>query len=234
MTAIPPKPDMTQEQAFARLQAWYGTQQKLADLKTAEVLERKGLASFYFPAPEEGTNRLPLGGGFDLKLEHTITRKVDEAALDNVKATQAKKLKLNLDLLFPTKPTLSVTEYRKLTDEQRAFVDTLLDIKESETPGLKIVPQADVEGHAAHKAAAEAANVVLAYTIVETAEDAEEGNYFTDGEGNWWVLEANGEELAWAEVDEETVASLEAQVAMVEDTPAPAKPKRTRRKKGAA
>lgn len=242
MVAIPPKPDMTPEQAFARLQVWYGTQQKVNELKTAEVLERKTLAAFYFPQPEEGTNRLPLGGGFDLKMGHSITRKVDEAALENVKVAQAKKLKLNLDELFPSKPTLNLTAYRKLNDDQRAFVDTLLDIKESETPALHIVPQADTAGAAGHKAAAEAlaqqdapGEVVHAYTVVEDAEAAEPGNYYTDGEGNWWWL---SDAVEWEGVeDEELVASLEAQVAMVEDPPpAPAKPVRKRRasKKAAA
>lgn len=244
MVAIPPKPDMTPEQAFARLQVWYGTQQKVAELKTTEVLERKTLAQFYFPEPEEGTNRLPLGGGFDLKMGHTISRKVDEAALENVKVAQAKKLKLNMDELFPMKPTLNLTAYRKLSDDQRAFVDTLLDIKESETPALQIVPQADTAGAAGHKAAAEAmaaatpppaGEVVHAYTVVEDAEKAEPGHYYTDGEGNWWCL---SDDMEWEGVeDTELVASLEAQVAMVEDPPpAPAKPARKRRasKKAAA
>lgn len=247
MVAIPPKPDMTPEQAFARLQLWYSTQQKVAELKTTEVLERKTLARFYFPEPEEGTNRLPLGGGFDLKMGRSITRKVDEAALENVKVAQAKKLKLNMDELFPMKPTLNLTAYRKLSDDQRAFVDTLLDIKESETPALHIVPQADTAGAAGHKAAAEAMGgvhagsaipsheVVHAYTVVEDAEKAEPGHYYTDGEGNWWCL---SDDMEWEGVeDTELVASLEAQVAMVEDPPpAPAKPARKRRasKKAAA
>lgn len=252
MVAINPKPDMTPEQAFARLQVWYGQQQKLAEAKVSEVLERKALAAFYFPEPVEGTNRLALGGGFDLKMGYSITRKVDEAALENVKASQAKKLKLNLDELFPTKPTLNLTEYRKLNDEQRAFVDTLLDIKPSDTPALHIVPQADTEGAAAHKAAAEAGNadagasaspaagspatgedVVNAYTIVEDAEQAQPGHYYTDGDGNWWCLSDGNE---WEAVeDDELVASLEAQVAMANDPPpAPEKPKRTRRRKAGA
>lgn len=245
MVAIPPKPNMTPEQAFARLQVWYGTQQQAAELRTAEVLERKTLASYYFPEPVEGTNRLPLGGGFDLKMGHSITRKVDEAALENVKVAQARKLKLNLDELFPSKPSLNLTAYRKLNDDQRAFVDTLLDIKVSDTPSLHIVPQADTAGAAAHKAAAEAmagnagappspeagssaGEVVHAYTIVEDAEQAQPGHYYTDGEGNWWCL---SDDVEWEGVeDAELVASLEAQVAVVEDPPPePEKPARKRR-----
>lgn len=237
MVAIPPQPTMTPEQAFARLQGWYQQKQALNDAKVSEVLERKTLGAFYFPEPAEGTNRLPLGGGFDLKLDHTITRKVDVAALDNVKASDVKKHKLNLDTLFPSKPSLSVTEYRKLSPAQRAFVDTLLDITESETPALAIVPQADTEGAAGHKAAAEAQaapEVTYAHTIVMDATEAGLGDYFTDGNGNWWQLVEGGEDGSFwmEETDVNLFAVLEGQLAAMQaPVEAPAKPKRTRARK---
>lgn len=300
---ITPQPEMTPEAAFARLQVWFGKQKELAELKTEEVLERKSLAGYYFPTPEEGTNRIPLGGGFDLMLKHGIKRNVDEAALDNVKPAEAKRMKLNLDELFPTKRVLSVAVYRTLSDEQRKFVDSLLDISDDGTPQMHIVPQADTAGQQRHADAAEEAapakkrrgkkaaaaepeqttiqldvvpfNVVsdatkaqpddyytqggqwwqlsAQYQWVETtdpnlnvtvaqaapdivicsvAEDGEEGNYYTDGEGSWWQLLASGDELEWVEVSTPSaVKILEDELVRQTGT---AKPKRTRRKRKGA
>lgn len=135
----------TPEEAFERLQRWFTTKQELSELKVSEILERKDLALFYFPDPREGTNRLPLGGGYELKLVHGINRKVDEVAYNNVKAAQVKKLKLDMDALFELKPVLKVSEYRKLTDEQKDFVDTLLDSDEG-SPQLSIVPAGEGAG----------------------------------------------------------------------------------------
>lgn len=157
MVQIPEQQALTPEQAFERLQVWFGMQQQLGDLKTAEVLARKLLSTFYFPNPEEGTNRIELGGGFDLKLDHKVNRTVDEAALLQVTAEQVKTLKLPMGDLFEQKWELRTGAYRTLDAKQRKFVDALLDIKEG-TPSLSIVPVADREGQAKHKATAEAAN----------------------------------------------------------------------------
>lgn len=142
MTQIPEQQQLTPEQAFEELQKWWQQQQQLAILKQAEVLVRKRMANFYFPTPREGTNRLDLGGGYDLKLDFSYSRNVDEAALDNAKAADFRKLRIDKEELFPLKPTLNLKAYRKLTDEQRAFVDELLEVKEG-TPALHIVPQGE-------------------------------------------------------------------------------------------
>lgn len=141
MTKIPEQQVRTPEEMFANLQKWWQMQQQLAKLKTTEVLERKDMVGYYFPSPREGTNRLDVGGGFDLRLVFGYSRNVDEAALDSAKASDFKKLKIDKDSLFAYKPELVVKEYKKLSDEQRAFIDELLDVKES-TPQLHIVPRA--------------------------------------------------------------------------------------------
>lgn len=139
--ALPTQPPaLTPETAFALLQTWYQQKSELAPLKTAEVLNRKALAAFYFPEPEEGTNRHDIGWGKDLKLDYAFKYKVDEAMLGQAAiVAQMKKAKIPVDALFVMKPTLSLKEYRKLTDEQRAIVDGVITIEEPETPQLSIV-----------------------------------------------------------------------------------------------
>lgn len=134
--------ELTPEQAYARLQLWYQKQAQLAELKTEETLLRKELSGFYFHRPVEGVNRMDLGGGFDLKLDHGYDYKVDEAALDAVKAADVKRLKLDMDALIEYKPVLSLRAFRRLDAEQYKFVIGFLDVKEK-TPQLHIVPQAD-------------------------------------------------------------------------------------------
>jgi hypothetical protein len=136
------------EEAFERLQRWYTTRTELAELKTSEVLERKDLAGYYFPDPREGTNRLDLGGGFHLKMVHCINRKVDEDAFNAVKVKDIKRLKLPMDELFVMKPTLSVSAYRGLSDEQRAFIDELLESDDG-TPQMTIVAAGESDDGAA-------------------------------------------------------------------------------------
>lgn len=155
MTQIPEQVTLTPEQAYEQLQKWFQQQQQLTVLKTAEVLERKRMAGFYFPQPREGSNRLDLGGGYDLKLDFAYSRNVDEAALDAAKAADFRKLHIDKEDLFPLKPTLNLKAYRKLSDAQRAFVDELLDTKEA-TPQLHIVPQAEKDAPAEEAAAAPA------------------------------------------------------------------------------
>jgi hypothetical protein len=132
------KPAMTPEQAYQRLQVWFEQSKQLAELKTSEILARKELANFYFAKPQKGVNRLDLGGGFDLKLDYGFDYTVDEAALDSVKASDVKRLKLPMDDLIVYKPVLSLREYNKLNAEQKKFVDEFIDAKEK-SPQLHIV-----------------------------------------------------------------------------------------------
>src|SRR3546814_9059491 len=64
----------------AELSKWYLLKKQLAEVKTAESLMRSRIAKFFFPAPDEGTNKHPLkdGTGAELKMVHTIDRKRSE------------------------------------------------------------------------------------------------------------------------------------------------------------
>lgn len=235
MVEIPTQPEMTPEQAHQRLQEWYQKAAQLKTLKTHEHLERVALAAYYFRSPQEGTNRLDLGGGFDLKLQHGYYYKVSEEDLDQVKAADIKRLKLPWDELFVYKPEVKLSVYRKLSAEQKAFVDGILDIKES-SPQLEIVPQADRAGQEAHARAADLGKAATGSQedssasderiIVEDAEEAEVGHFYHDGEA-WWVL---NEDIEWDEVDDPS--EIEILDKLLADK-APPKPKRRGRKAAA-
>lgn len=226
MVAIPQEPALTPEEAFARLQAWFQNNMQLKKLRDAEAVERRALADYYFtPEPIEGTRRIDIGGGYDLVVKRSISRSVDEAALANVTAAQAKKLKLNLDELFPMKPTLSVSEYRNLTDEQRAFVDGLLNIRDDGLPSLAIAER-KAEPVVAVPPAPPAPPAADMPVIVDDAEKAEPGNYYTDGEGNWWQLNDGYE---WDAIETPSAVSvLEEMLANAKQVTAPPAPRKKR------
>lgn len=133
----------------AELSKWYLLKKQLAEVKTAESLMRSRIAKFFFPAPDEGTNTHPLkdGTGANLKMVHTIDRKVDEGELEALKAALAEAaedeknnlhgLELPFDELIVWKPELKIGAYRKLTEAQQAVFDRVLVVK----PGM---PQLDI------------------------------------------------------------------------------------------
>ena len=222
--AIPTHQPMTPEDAYRRLEEWYLKQAQLRTLKTHEHLERTALAGFYFRNPVEGTNRMSLGGGYDLKLQHGFNYKVSDEDLDQVKPADIKKLKLPWDELFKFEPKLVKSVYNKLNKEQKDFVDQLLEITDA-SPQLEIVPVAKREAQAEHVAAAEAASAD-GLVIATDPEKAEPGHYYNDGE-TWWQL---GKDIEWVEVeDADTIELLVAQADAA--APAPAAPKRRSRKK---
>jgi len=204
MSEIPQQQAISPEDAFELLQNWYVEQQQLKKAKSAEHLARTRLARFYFPQPAEGTNRLDLGLGFDLKMVHSFNYKVDEADLDNVSADKIKELNLPWEELFVYKPELNIKTYRTLTPEQLAFVQSIIEIKEG-SPQLEIVPKANTAGQQAHVAAAEEAKPQehpeqaqfdALYVVSLKAENSKPGEYYYDGD-TWWLL---GEDMEWIEV----------------------------------
>lgn len=143
--------DLTEETAVtpAELSKWYLLKKQLAEVKTAESLMRSRIAKFFFPTPDEGTNTHPLkdGTGANLKMVHTIDRKVDEGELEALREAMSKAeddpkdnlhgLELDFTKLIVWKPELKLSEYRKLSEAQRAVFDRVLVVK----PGM---PQLDI------------------------------------------------------------------------------------------
>lgn len=114
---------------------WFRLKVDLGRIKGEEAMLRSRIFKHFFPAPSEGTNSYDLddGTGGVLKGTHVLNRTVLEPELEALKAAQRAEgsncPKVNLNKLIKWKPELIISEYRKLTDEERAWVDQCLDIK---------------------------------------------------------------------------------------------------------
>lgn len=119
------------------LATWFKKKAQLAKLKGEEAMLRSRIFKFYFPNPTEGAkdNKVPLndGTGAILQADHVINRTVDEQQLEALReamfAEGSNLPKLDLTKLIKWKPELSITEYRKLTPEERHVMDQALIIK---------------------------------------------------------------------------------------------------------
>ncbi len=132
MTAIPPNV-VTQED----LSQWFVMQEQLKKLKASEMLLRQKIFGFYFPAPKEGTNSVPLPDQYVLKGKYTVNREIDPGALQAMRERFA-LANVSADKLVQYKPSLVLSEYRTLTEEQRQLFDQALIIKPG-SPALEIV-----------------------------------------------------------------------------------------------
>lgn len=144
---------MTAEQAKA-LQDWYQAKQKAeqaaAELaasplaKAAEVAAQQAalLATVareaFFPTVEEGTRRIDLADGWQLKTSCTYTRDIDLRTVESLRAPLAAH-NVSLDALLRWKASLVTKEYRELTAEARAIFDTCITTKPG-APTLELVP----------------------------------------------------------------------------------------------
>jgi hypothetical protein len=107
-------------------------------LKPAQAREmeiRRQLAPYFFPNPVEGTQHVERDG-FEVALKHTLTRKLDEAALSHVMPQMPEEFR-NIGVLINYKPALVMDGYRALNDEQRLIFDEALTISEG-APSLEI------------------------------------------------------------------------------------------------
>jgi hypothetical protein len=132
MTTIPAN-TVSQED----LNEWFRLQDQLKKVKAAEMLLRQKIFGFYFPAPKEGTNSVPLTAGWVLKGKHSINRDVDIGTLGALKPVFA-EAGIRYDDLVAYKPSLVLSEYRTLTEEQHQLFDRCLIIKPG-SPALEIV-----------------------------------------------------------------------------------------------
>lgn len=125
------------------LATWYKLKEQLAQVKAAEAMLRGRIFKHYFPTPTEGTNTYDLkdGTGALLKATHVINRDVDKGELDALRsaisAEGSNLPALPLDSLIKWEPKLSITEYRKLSDADRAIFDRCLIVKLG-SPQVKI------------------------------------------------------------------------------------------------
>lgn len=110
---------------------WYTVSQQLKELQEKEKELRNQVIGELFPnVPEdaEGTFSLPLGGGYKVKSTYSLTRKIDEATLLAMRA-DFDKAGIDLDEVVQWSPSLKVSGYRKLNQEQRELLDEVITSK---------------------------------------------------------------------------------------------------------
>ena len=121
------------------LSKWHEAQESLRQAKEAEADLRKAVISEFFanvPQDAEGTFSLPLGGGYKLKSQYKLTRKVNADALDEM-AEQIKSAGVDLGEVIHWTPVLRMAAYNTLTAEQRQVFDEVIESRQS-IPALKI------------------------------------------------------------------------------------------------
>lgn len=115
---------------YKMLDEWIAVKTDLDRLKKREANLRQKLVEGAFPNPIEGVNQVQLDDGTILKATHKINRTVDESCLQAVKEKLPAEKAVNL---VTFKPQLSLTQYRKLTDEERKIFDSALIIRPGST-----------------------------------------------------------------------------------------------------
>ena len=132
MTIIPTNTVSAEDMA-----EWYRLQEELKKVKAKEMLLRTKIFAFYFPAPTEGTNTHTMADGYALKGKYTINREVDLGAFTALRE-QLGKAGILPDSMVQFKPSLVLSQYRELTEEQVHLFDQCLIIKPG-SPALEIV-----------------------------------------------------------------------------------------------
>lgn len=127
---------MTLQDAFT---AWLDASKQLEVWKETEARLREQLVEGYFPnADPEGTTKLPLNDGWEMHCTMRMNRKVLNRNGEATKVYQQLPPEV-ADEVIAWKPDLKLRGYRKLSDEQRALVDTVVESKPG-LPSLKLVP----------------------------------------------------------------------------------------------
>ncbi len=121
------------------LSKWHEAQDALQQAKEAEADLRKQVVEEFFsnvPQDAEGTFSLPLGGGYKLKSQYKLTRKVNAEALQGLKA-DLEANGIDVDTLVHWTPSVVMGQYRVLSMEQKQLFDEVIESKQS-TPSISI------------------------------------------------------------------------------------------------
>ena len=121
------------------LMEWLEAKEALELAKKKEALLRNMVVNAFFKEQKEGTNDCELGNGYVLKLKQNYIR----SFVDNlsVKETLAKLSALGFEdgeKYVKFKPSLVLTEYRKLEGDRKIAFDTMLVVKQS-LPSIELV-----------------------------------------------------------------------------------------------
>lgn len=156
----PGQPDTEEPEAFrmrrnAEIQAWQGNKLLAESAVKVERDSRAKVTATLFPTPNKGTQRYDLGGGYKVKLQHTLTYSlgdkdkttddglpytIEQQVLDLEAAITAKypvEGPLLLKRLIKWKPEISGSEYEKLdkSNEIEAAVQTMISEHLTVKPG---------------------------------------------------------------------------------------------------
>lgn len=129
------------------LSRWHEAQESLRQAKEAEADLRKQVVEEFFskvPQDAEGTFSLQIGGGYKLKSQYKLTRKVNQEALHEMKE-QIEAVGVNLDEVIHWTPVLRMAAYNTLTLDQKQVFDEIIESKQS-FPALKIEAPKPQEG----------------------------------------------------------------------------------------
>lgn len=121
------------------LSKWHEAQDALQQAKEAEAdLSKKVVEEFFSNVPQdaEGTFSLPLGGGYKLKSQYRLTRKINAEALQELKA-DLEANGVDVDALVHWTPSIVMGQYRTLSMEQKQLFDEVIESKQS-TPSISI------------------------------------------------------------------------------------------------
>ena len=124
---------------------WKQAAEELAAWKEKEMALRLQLAAdtaMFNPGIESGTQTYQLGGGWKLKLERKIAYKIENKqgeafAVMHQLCQMGEGTARVAKELFSFEANLRTGEYKKLTPEERAVVDTILTTKPA-TPSLSM------------------------------------------------------------------------------------------------
>lgn len=132
-----PENNMTDEQKYAVLYAWYEKKQEFATVQAQERALRDTVVSIFFPGGlEENTNKVKLSTGDDLVVTQPYTRKVDKAIFSSL-LPQLVEAGVDVNEVTETKVELRVAAYRKLAANQLEIFDECV----TTTPGS---PQVEI------------------------------------------------------------------------------------------
>lgn len=124
----------------------------------AERVARAELVAHVFSDAPVGTNNFALPEQWTLKYVRSLDYKLDNTPVDPNDPSGTTRTELMLDKLAALgndgqfiaervvkwKPELSVSEYKKLTPEQRAIVDTVLTTSDA-SPEVTLIPPASAK-----------------------------------------------------------------------------------------
>ena len=126
------------QEHFELVNEWYKLTTQLDELKAKEAELRKQVMQNCFPDPVEGSaNKLSLGDGFIVQMEHKISRKLDETAF-LASRTALESEGFEVEKLVKTKIELNASAYKKLEADRKHIFAQFVTEKPA-TGSIKVV-----------------------------------------------------------------------------------------------